>query len=284
MHNFKTKPFQSIINLIVVVFAVVFIVQEVSWWLIPGYEPDYYEGLPDEVEVLDDSIIEFLEAVPSTPEMFLPGYGNREISVEFNEDDYSEVLSANDIYSKSLDSIVYINTADEFGLLGFGSGSVIGSNGIILTNYHVISEADKIVVTFSDKSNHAVTDVVYIDEKKDIAILKIDAENLQTLALGLLDEVSIGDKTYVIGHPENFLFTLSEGLVSGIREFIETGEGKQIQITNPISGGSSGGALLNDKGELIGITTSSFEYDENSVSVQNINFAVPMDEIYETLL
>jgi len=120
-----------------------------------------------------------------------------------------------------------------------------------------------------------------LNKEKDIAILKIDAENLPALPIGDSDNVNIGDTTYAIGHPENFLFTLSEGIVSAKREYIASGEGSQIQVTNAMSAGSSGGALLNDQGELIGITSSVMEYESNIVDVQNINFVIPINTIFE---
>ena len=93
----------------------------------------------------------------------------------------------------------------------------------------------------------------------------------------------MGQKTLVIGHAEGFLNTLSIGNVSAVRNYDSTEEGENIQITNPISSGNSGGALLNDVGELIGVPTWSVEYEDNTSQVQNINFAVSINDAIELL-
>ena len=86
-------------------------------------------------------------------------------------------------------------------------------------------------------------------------------------------------QTFII----HFLNTLSIGNVSAVRNYDSTEEGENIQITNPISSGNSGGALLNDKGELIGVPTWSLEYEDNIFQVQNINFAVSINDAIELL-
>lgn len=275
---------QKTINVIVIILAAVSIGEFLYWNVsIGGWDDyDYYETLPDDVKVLDDKIEVLLEDVPSTPEKFDSDFYNPDIDIVFNDSIPDVELEAGDVYSKSLESVVYINTANDFGLYSLGSGSVIGSNGIILTNYHVIELAEKIAITLSNKETYPVTDVVLIDIEKDIAVLKIDAE-VPAMPFADSDSVEVGDTVYAIGHPENLLFTLSQGIVSGIREYNKTGEGKQIQMTNPISEGSSGGALLNEKGQLIGVPTSSIEYDSNLSQVQNINFAIPVNNILNLL-
>ena len=271
--------FQNIINTLVILL-VLGVIGGIIWSVIPGWT-DYYAALPDRVQELDDAIELQMGDVAETPEMFQVGYDSPDIDIVFNTSNPETELSASNLYAQSLGSIVYVNALSEYGFISFGSGFVIGSNGIVVTNYHVIEGGSKIAITFDNETTYPVVDVLALSKEKDIAILKIDAENLPALPIGDSDNVNIGDTTYAIGHPENFLFTLSEGIVSAKREYIASGEGSQIQVTNAISAGSSGGALLNNRGELIGITSSVMEYESNIVDVQNINFVIPINTIFE---
>jgi len=271
--------FQNIINTLVILL-VLGVIGGIIWSVIPGWT-DYYAALPDRVQELDDAIELQMGDVAETPEMFQVGYDSPDIDIVFNTSNPETELSASNLYAQSLGSIVYVNALSEYGFISFGSGFVIGSNGIVVTNYHVIEGGSKIAITFDNETTYPVVDVLALSKEKDIAILKIDAENLPALPIGDSDNVNIGDTTYAIGHPENFLFTLSEGIVSAKREYIASGEGSQIQVTNAMSAGSSGGALLNDQGELIGITSSVMEYESNIVDVQNINFVIPINTIFE---
>lgn len=277
----KKITFQRIINATVVIAVLIWAGTQIYWLIPTSY--DYYEGLPDEVEQLDETIEAQMMDVPETPEIFEAPYSNPNIPIEFNQQQNNTVLSAGEIYKRSLDSIVYINSVSDGQLWGLGSGSVIGTNGIILTNYHVIEWSDKVSITFNDHTTYPVVDTLLLDPEKDIAVLKIDAENLPALPIGNSDNVEVGDDVYVIGHPENFLFTLSEGIISGKREYLETKEGSQFQITNPISAGSSGGALIDSRGSIIGMPVSTFEYAGNIVSVQNINFVIPIRSVLDSL-
>mgnify|MGYP002152533169 CR=1 FL=1 len=254
----------------------------VVWLAWPSIE-DYYAVLPDEVEAVDQRIAAEMATVPADETLVPEAYYSEAVDIAFNTTLPTTALPPQELYQQTKAGSVYINTfvLDEF--YNFGSGSVIGENGIILTNYHVVEGAEKIAVTFADETTYPVTDMIAVDPEKDIAVLQIDTSDLPALPLGSSAAVAIGDTTYAVGHPENLLFTFSEGIVSGIREFTKTGEGRQFQITNPISAGSSGGALINERGELIGLPVASLEYAQNTVQVQNINFAVPISSVVELL-
>jgi tetratricopeptide (TPR) repeat protein len=177
-------------------------------------------------------------------------------------------LSAREIYEKSQNSIVFINTYDVNGsLLSYGSGVVISEDGLVYTNFHVVDGYTRIVIR---NQNIVYTQIAVCGflPLYDAAILKIKTEKSfpdyiktnQTLPV-------IGEVIYAIGNPQGYTKTLSEGLISGLREIDGV---KQLQYTASISPGSSGGALFNGKGELIGITSSSIK------SGQNLNFAIPI--------
>lgn len=116
------------------------------------------------------------------------------------------------------------------------------------------------------------TEIIGIDVIKDILILKIQDNRFREIKIGNSSNMKIGQKVYTIGSPMGFENTISEGIISGLRNDIKEHQ-NLIQISASISSGSSGGAVLNDKGELIGITT--FTVTEG----QNINFAIPIEEL-----
>lgn len=179
---------------------------------------------------------------------------------------FSQVeLNPEEIYNNAKNSIVYVYTYDDNNdIIGFGSGVVISNTGIIYTNYHVINSSSKIEIR---NENQIINDVKIIgfDNEKDVAVLKIPYGLIPALNISN-SEIKIGQKVYSLGNPLGYENTFAEGIISGIRK---NGE---IQFTAPISEGSSGGALLNSKGELIGISNSGYLF------AQNINFAVPIDE------
>ncbi len=238
-----------------------------------------YEDLtiPDEVVAVDEEIDAFLETAQHN---FAERLENPQPldSYEFLTLENRVALTDTENYAQSADSVVYITTVDAAGWVYNGSGTILTKDGVILTNYHVITGSEAVVVTTTAGETFEVTDVIAYDEALDIAFLKIDAEELPALPLGDSTQTEIGEKTLVIGHPEGFLNSLSLGNLSGIRNYRSQGAGLQFQITNPISGGNSGGAVLNEYGELIAVPTWFLEYEDNIVQVQNINFAVPIHE------
>lgn len=174
-----------------------------------------------------------------------------------------------DIYKNSEGAIVYISTFDiDSILLGFGSGVVVNSEGVVYTNYHVIKDASRIELR-NEKTIVSEAGIISINPSTDAAILKIPPGLFTSVPVSDSVEVLIGQKVFALGNPRGLEKTFSGGIVSSIRELY----GKlNIQYTASISPGSSGGALLNEKGELIGITCSTFP------SGQNLNFAVPVEE------
>jgi hypothetical protein len=176
-------------------------------------------------------------------------------------------------------AVVRIVIRDRSGQeLGSGSGFVATSDGRIVTNYHVIhvSGAAQVEAKFTDGASYQVQGVVAMDPDTDLAVLKLQAaREFQLLNLGDSDRVETGDRVVSIGNPLGGISplsteaTVSDGIISGIRDWPEH-KMKVFQITAPISPGSSGGALLDMAGDVIGVTFAQL------VGGQNLNFAIPI--------
>ena len=178
--------------------------------------------------------------------------------------------SAGELYRKASPAVVLIETYDDKGeVAAAGSGFLVSSDGKILTNYHVIAHTKQATVRLANKDAYDSVDVLDIDKRKDIALIKIKAIDLPFLPLGQSSSVDIGDSIFSLSTPLGILQnTLSNGIVSGIR----AGDGyRYFQITAPISHGSSGSPIFNGKGEVIGIAAMTI------AEGQNLNFAIPID-------
>jgi serine protease Do len=156
---------------------------------------------------------------------------------------------------------------------GLGSGVIVDKDGYILTNNHVIKEADEIKVTLSDKREFKGK-VIGTDQKTDLAVIKIDSDNLPVIRLGDSEKLQVGETVLAIGNPFGLSHTVTSGIVSatgranvGIADYEDF-----IQTDAAINPGNSGGALINVKGELIGINTAIFS---TSGGYQGIGFAIP---------
>ncbi len=188
----------------------------------------------------------------------------------------STPLTPQQIAKKALAATVLIVIEDANGKsLGSGSGFFIGK-GLIATNYHVVEKGTKKVYKQVGKDKwYNITDTVKIDKQRDLAILKVSDVDAPALPLGNSDGVQIGQSVYAVGNPIGVLEgTFAPGFVSSIRG---KEPNKSIQITAPISPGSSGGPLLNDKGEVIGIIVGGI------TEGQNLNFAIPSNYLKELL-
>ncbi len=175
-------------------------------------------------------------------------------------------------------SIVSIVMSDKDGKpLGQGSRFFVSKDGLIVTNYHVIAEGVSGVAKLPDGAFYLIDGVLASDKVRDVAVLKAQGHNFRTLTLGNSDRVQVGEEVVAIGSPLSLESTVSNGIVSGIRAVKEEG-GKYLQITAPVSPGSSGGPLFNTAGEVVGITTMYLKGGEN------LNFAIPINDAKRLLL
>ena len=201
-------------------------------------------------------------------------------------------ISAADLYEQNVNSTVGITTSGRtssrygygYTYQASGSGFIITSDGYILTNYHVINGSDTVTVaTYDDETYDAK--VVGYDESNDIAVLKIDAENLKPVTIGDSDKLRVGETVYAIGNPLGELtFSLTRGIVSALSRNIQTDSGASmnlIQTDCAINSGNSGGALFNEAGEVIGITNAKYSSSgfSNEAEIDNIGFAIPINSV-----
>jgi len=209
--------------------------------------------------------------------------------VEITEAAGSESLDAEEqnnigVYRKNIGSVVNITsrvmTYDFFyGLVpqeGQGSGFVIDKQGHILTNYHVIADARQVEVTLHNRKKYKAT-IVGTDKSHDLAIVQIQAPDLQPMTLGDSTNLQVGQKVYAIGNPFGLAGTLTRGIVSSIRQ-VQEPDGlvidEAIQTDAAINPGNSGGPLLNWHGEVIGINTMIASSVGQSAG---IGFAIPIN-------
>jgi serine protease Do len=157
---------------------------------------------------------------------------------------------------------------------GIGSGVVVSADGYILTNHHVVGEADAITVEFTDGRRETAT-LVGSDAPTDLAVIKIDGKNLPFLKLGDSDAVRVGDVVLAVGNPLNIGQTVTMGIVSAKGRSTGIGDGSYedfLQTDAPINQGNSGGALVSTKGELIGINSQILSPSGGNIG---IGFAIP---------
>lgn len=194
-----------------------------------------------------------------------------------------------ELYAANVNSVVSINitaTSDPnfFGqttqTAGAGSGFILTPDGYIVTNYHVVGDADTVKVTLYNGDSY---DAQYIggDEDYDIAVIKIEATDLPNVTLGNSDSLNVGDHVLAIGNPLGELtFSMSEGIASSVNRAIDV-DGtpfNMIQVTAAINPGNSGGPLFNSYGEVIGIVSAKYSSYSNT-TVEGIGFAIPINDV-----
>ena len=158
-----------------------------------------------------------------------------------------------------------------------GSGVIMSSDGILITNSHIVKEADEIGVTLAD-GRQILAEVIGIDGATDLAVLRIDLNELPAIPIGDSDRLQVGDIVLAIGNPYDLSQTVTQGIVSAVgrnRLGISTFE-NFIQTDADINPGNSGGALINTAGELIGINTAIYSPSGGS---QGIGFAIPINVV-----
>jgi hypothetical protein len=184
-------------------------------------------------------------------------------------------LGVADLVKKSSDAVVLIVISNSAGQeTALGSGFVVSADGEIATNYHVIKEAHSAVVKLSNGAFFPVSGVLAADPDKDLAIIKVSGKNLPFLSLERIDKLHVGDRVVAIGSPLGLEGTVSDGIVSALRD---DGDKKWIQTTAPVSHGNSGGPLLNMSNHVVGVITWGKE------NGQNLNFAAPSNELMTML-
>ena len=217
--------------------------------------------------------------------------GDRQnVSINVDKIDTSKQMSAAEIYELNVNSTVGITTSITTNYWGYtttsaasGSGFVYSSDGYIITNYHVIEGSDSISVSLYDGTSLDAKLVGY-DESNDLAVLKVEKDDLVPVIIGDSDKMRVGDTVLAIGNPLGELtFSLTLGTVSALDREVTFSGGMTmnlIQTDCAINSGNSGGALFNLYGEVIGITNAKYSGNSASgASIDNIGFAIPMNQV-----
>ena len=167
-----------------------------------------------------------------------------------------------------------------------GSGVIVdGAKGLVITNFHVVRNAEAVQVTLKDGRKFPAAPVG-LDPSLDLAVLKIGAKNLPTLPLGDSSKLQVGDYVVAIGNPFGLGQTVTSGIVSATERPLGQGDSRRfIQTDAPINPGNSGGALINLHGELIGINSALFSPSTSESSAGNvgIGFAIPSKVVKQVL-
>jgi tetratricopeptide (TPR) repeat protein len=178
---------------------------------------------------------------------------------------------AEKIFRENSPAVVVVASIDKEGKpTSLGSGFIVREDGVIVTNYHVVNMASDIKIKIGYKVRD-VEGLLHVDPENDIAIIKVEGKDYPKVRIGDASRAQIGEKVYAIGSPQGLENTISEGILSGIREIDR--ERKILQMTAAISPGSSGGPVFNGRGEVIGIATFLI------AETQNLNFAMPVNLI-----
>jgi S1-C subfamily serine protease len=217
-------------------------------------------------------------------------------------DSEGRALTAGDIYKRDAPGVVYVraqivqrtDSVFDFGFpqeqqgVATGSGFVIGRDGTILTNAHVVSGASHVSVQFADKQRVAAR-VLGKDPSTDLALLKVDPSGLKLtlLTLGSSKDVQVGDPAIAIGNPFGLERTLTTGVISAVRRTITAPNNFQIddalQTDAPINPGNSGGPLIDATGKVIGVNSQIAAGGNGNNTNTGIGFAVPIDTAKEII-
>ena len=230
----------------------------------PPYEDDYYWDRGD----------------TSTAETTIARYPTGgEVRLVLNEEHGEEPLTAGEIYEKVNPSVVTV-LGEQNTSYSVGTGVIFSEDGYIITNYHVISGCSACAVWVTDSYGVDIeypARLVGYDEDNDLAVLKIDAVDLPVAEFGVSDDLKVGDRVYAIGNPLGLELrnTLTDGLVSAIDRDVDV-EGVTmtlIQTNAALNSGNSGGPLINQYGQVVGINTIKMMSGEDTI--EGLGFAIP---------
>jgi putative serine protease PepD len=192
--------------------------------------------------------------------------------------------TAKQVYDGAKDAVAFIAAASAEGQ-GTGSGFVVSSDGLIVTNQHVVDGATEVAVKIGTDGEQLPAEIVGVDASQDLALLDVEAEDLPTLELGDSDGVEVGDATYAIGNPFGLDHTLTTGVVSAVGRDLQAPNGATIsggiQTDAALNPGNSGGPLLDADGNVIGVNAQIATGGGEGGGNVGIGFAIPADTAAE---
>lgn len=214
--------------------------------------------------------------------------------VNLSKVESGQVLTPAEVYASNAGSVVGIVTQVTTNVWGqqvaqaaSGSGFVLTQNGYIVTNYHVIEDADSVTVKFKN-GDEFPAEIVGSEEENDVAVLKIDAQGLTPVRLGSSDDLVVGEQVAAIGNPlGEMTFSQTVGYVSALDKPLTMSDGNVINVLQTdcaINSGNSGGPLFNMYGQVIGITNAKYSNNGGSgASIEGICFAIPIDDVKDII-
>ena len=230
--------------------------------LLPGGDEDYAYRQPGHDE----------EKLDTTPPAIPRAETGTGVTVELCPDS-GESLTYTQIYDKNLPSMVSIQ-AEDAKSYSTGTGVVLTADGYLITNAHVVAGADKVQVACAD---NRVLDAALVgfDAREDLAVLKVEADDLTPAEFGDSFALRCGDPVAAIGDPLGYRSTITDGIVSALDRDVEVDGTSMvlIQTSAAINMGNSGGALINQYGQVVGITTVKIVTDDGSA--ESLGFAIP---------
>ena len=230
--------------------------------LLPGGDEDYAYRQPGQDE----------EKLDTTPPAIPRAETGTGVTVELCQDS-GESLTYTQIYDKNLPSMVSIQ-AEDAKSYSTGTGVVLTADGYLITNAHVVAGADKVQVACAD---NRVLDAALVgfDAREDLAVLKVEADDLTPAEFGDSFALRCGDPVAAIGDPLGYRSTITDGIVSALDRDVEVDGTSMvlIQTSAAINMGNSGGALINQYGQVVGITTVKIVTDDGSA--ESLGFAIP---------
>ncbi len=225
-----------------------------------------------------------------TPNENITDFAGTELDITLNSKPNGDTADNNgqmsigkifDFVSPSIVEIsIYTDSNNNFSLASYSSGIVMSEDGYIITNDHIYGNIPDPVIYVTVGSKSYKGTFVAGDSRRDVSIIKIDAKGLTPAVFGKSSELEMGEDVYAIGNPARLENSITNGIVSSLDRRVTNNEGyseRFIQTNAAISGGSSGGALVNKYGQVVGITSSKYA----STGVEGISFAIPIDEAIE---
>lgn len=191
-----------------------------------------------------------------------------------------EPMTPTEIYQKCVPSIVSL-WAEGDETSSTGTGIVMSADGYLLTNAHVVANSRTVYAAFYDDTILEAK-LVGADADADVAVLKVEASNLTPAEFGDSDQLLCGDMVVAIGDPLGYRTSITQGIVSALNRIVNVDgvDMEVIQTSAPINFGNSGGALINDHGQVVGITTMKIVSEDNTI--EGLGFAIPMTNVKET--
>jgi len=217
------------------------------------------------------------------------GLVSRRPELTLNEVAAGEAMTPAQIYAANVNSTVGITTSVSVNYWGYsstassaGSGFILTEDGYMITNYHVVEDSDSISVALYDGKTYTAELIGY-DESLDLAVIKADATGLSPVVLGSSDTLNVGDTVLAIGNPLGELtFSQTVGTISAKDRRIAVSNTLTMELLQTdcaINSGNSGGPLFNIYGEVVGITNAKYSSNGSGASIDNIGFAIPIDNV-----